>query len=64
MPLPPNGTLSLQGHAGPGGTDASKSKQAMIVRMSTETFEALETQPNPPKLEVEFGDSPVRTHPQ
>ncbi|KAI0684194.1 hypothetical protein BC835DRAFT_1293675 [Cytidiella melzeri] len=58
MPLPPNGILSLQGHVGPGGTESSKPKQAMIVRMSAETFEALEAQPTPPKLEVEFGDNP------
>lgn len=59
MPLPPNGILSLQGVAA-GGTETSKPKQAMIVRMSAETFEALDAQPNPPKLEVEFGENPVR----
>ncbi|KAI0085057.1 hypothetical protein BDY19DRAFT_967795 [Irpex rosettiformis] len=58
MPLPSNGILSLQGHVGPGGADASKPKQAMIVRMSAETFEALEAQPNPPKVEIEFGTNP------
>ncbi len=60
MPLPSNGVLSLQGHVGPGVTDSSKPKQAMIVRMSAETFEALEAQTGPPKVEVEFGGSPVR----
>ena len=59
MPLPPNGILSLQGPVGPGGADTLKPKQAMIVRMSQETFEALEAQPNPPKVEVEFGANSV-----
>lgn len=59
MPLPANGTLSLQGHAGPGVTQQSKPKQAMIVRMSAETFEALESQSNPPRIEVEMGKRPV-----
>ncbi|KAI0339830.1 hypothetical protein BDW22DRAFT_546547 [Trametopsis cervina] len=58
MPLPANGVLSLQGHVGPGVTEQSKPKQAMVVRMSAETFEALEAQPALPKVEVEFGDNP------
>ena len=35
-------------------------RTAVIVRMSAETFEALENPENDRKLEVEFGDNPVR----
>ena len=59
MPLPANAVLSLHGHVGHAVPEQAKTKQAMIVRMSAETFEALEAQPNPPKVEVEFGDNPV-----
>ncbi|KAH9948660.1 hypothetical protein B0H21DRAFT_805422 [Amylocystis lapponica] len=57
MPLPGNGTLSLQGQGRPGDTLYSKPKRAMIVRMSAETFEALEGFPNQPKMEFEFGEN-------
>lgn len=56
MPLPSNGVFSLQGHSKPGDTQYSKPKQAMMVRMSSETLDALESQP---KLQFEFGDNPV-----
>lgn len=59
MPLPANTVLSLQGHVGHAVPEQAKPKRAMVVRMSAETFEALENQPNPPKLEVELGDNPV-----
>ncbi|OBZ70678.1 hypothetical protein A0H81_09126 [Grifola frondosa] len=58
MPLPVHTTLSLQGHSRPGDTLLSKPKQAMIVRMSAEALEALESFPNQPKMEFEFSDSP------
>lgn len=56
MPLPGNGVFSLQGHSKPGDTQCSKPKQAMIVRMSSETLDALDGQA---KMQFEFGDSPV-----
>lgn len=62
MPLPGNGTLSLQGHSRPGDTVHSKPKQAMIVRMSAETLEALETFPQQPPMDFDFGENPVRTY--
>ncbi|KAF8159538.1 hypothetical protein B0H34DRAFT_796776 [Crassisporium funariophilum] len=58
MPLPPNTTLSLLGHSRPGDTMHSKPKQAMIIRMSVETLDALESIPGRPQLELEFGDNP------
>jgi hypothetical protein len=59
MPLPANNTLSLQGYSRPGDTVHSKPKQAMIVRMSAETLEALEVFPQQPQMDFEFGDNPV-----
>jgi len=59
MPLPANGTLSLQGHSKPGDALPSKPKQAMIVRMSAETLDALEAFPNQPPMEFAFGRNPV-----
>lgn len=56
MPLPGNGTLSLQGPSRLGDAQQSKPKQAMLVRMSAETLEALEDHP---KMEFEFGENPV-----
>ncbi|KAH7928899.1 hypothetical protein BV22DRAFT_1057898 [Leucogyrophana mollusca] len=58
MPLPNGATLSLQGHSRPGDSVQSKPKQAMIVRMSTETLEALESFPNCPPMDFEFGENP------
>ena len=55
MPLPGNTTLTLQGQS----VVQSKPKQAMIVRMSEEAFQALEQ--NQPKVEVDFNENrPVR----
>lgn len=62
MPLPPNTTLSLHGYSKPGDTVQSKPKQAMIIRMSAETLDALEDFPNQPPLQFEFGDTTVRLH--
>ena len=59
MPLPGNRTLSLQGHSKPGDALPSKPKQAMIVRMSAETLDALEAFPNQPPMEFVFGRNPV-----
>ncbi|KAH7911033.1 hypothetical protein BJ138DRAFT_1151642 [Hygrophoropsis aurantiaca] len=57
MPLPDGATLSLQGHSRLGDTVQSKPKQAMIVRMSAETLEALESSTNSPRMEFEFGEN-------
>lgn len=59
MPLPSGTQLSLQGHSRPGDTVHTKPKQAMIVRMSAETLEALEDFSTNPEMKFEFGDSPV-----
>ena len=61
MPLPVNSTLSLL-PAG-AGNDSSK-KKAMIVRMSTETLDALEGFPDHPAMDFDLGENPARTfHP-
>ncbi|KAJ3502295.1 hypothetical protein NLJ89_g8958 [Agrocybe chaxingu] len=52
MPLPTDTTLSLLAYPRP---DFSKPKKAMLVRLSTETLEALESLP---PVQFEFGDSP------
>ncbi|KAF8894147.1 hypothetical protein BD779DRAFT_979856 [Infundibulicybe gibba] len=57
MPLPVNGSLLLQGHSRPGETLHSKPKQAIIVRMSEETLEALEAFPQHPQMDFEFGQN-------
>jgi RNA polymerase II elongation factor ELL len=62
MPLPADGILTLQGHSRPGDIVQSKvKKQAMIVRLSEEAFKLLETYPNQPPMEFEFGENPVRS---
>ncbi|KAI0374174.1 hypothetical protein BV20DRAFT_1118773 [Pilatotrama ljubarskyi] len=58
MPLPVDATLTLQGQPRPGDPLHSKPKQAMIFRMSAETFEQLEDAQNLPKLQFEFGKTP------
>ncbi|CCL98656.1 uncharacterized protein FIBRA_00658 [Fibroporia radiculosa] len=58
MPLPGDSTLSLNFHSNPGDARPSKTKQAMLVRMSAETLEALESFQNRPKMDVVFGDNP------
>lgn len=56
MPLPDSAPLSLQVSS---NAVQSKPKCAMIVRMSAETFDALETFPNHPQMSFDFGDNPV-----
>ncbi|KAI0355611.1 hypothetical protein OH77DRAFT_1424556 [Trametes cingulata] len=58
MPLPADATLTLQGQPRPGDPLHSKPKQAMLFRMSAETFEQLEDAQNLPKLQFEFGKTP------
>ncbi|TFK44650.1 hypothetical protein BDQ12DRAFT_673329 [Crucibulum laeve] len=54
MPLPINGTVSLLGSSRPG--ESTQPKQAMIVRMSAESLEALESSPG--QMDFVFGDQP------
>ena len=54
MVLPSNTILR------PGDALQSKPKQAMFIRMSSETLDALQSFPTQPALQFEFGDSPVR----
>ncbi|KAI0645557.1 hypothetical protein C8Q79DRAFT_1070849 [Trametes meyenii] len=58
MPLPGDTTLTLQGQPRPGDPLHSKPKQAMLFRMSAETFEQLEDAQNMPTLQFEFGENP------
>ncbi|KAI6166045.1 hypothetical protein EDD17DRAFT_1550384 [Pisolithus thermaeus] len=58
MPLPDAGPLSLHVHSSLGNAVQSKPKQAMIVRLSAETLEALEAFPNHPEMHFDFGDNP------
>ncbi|KAI0769768.1 hypothetical protein BD413DRAFT_694384 [Trametes elegans] len=58
MPLPGDATLTLQGQPRPGDPLHTKPKQAMLFRMSAETFEQLEDAQNMPKLHFEFGKTP------
>ncbi|KAI8972229.1 hypothetical protein BD414DRAFT_448839 [Trametes punicea] len=58
MPLPTDTTLTLQGQSRPGDPLHAKPKQAMLFRMSAETFEQLEDSQNLPKLQFEFGKTP------
>ncbi|KAI6040202.1 hypothetical protein EDC04DRAFT_2894202 [Pisolithus marmoratus] len=60
MPLPDTSPLSLHVHPSLGNAVQSKPKQAMIVRLSAETLEALESFPNHPEMHFDFGDSPER----
>jgi RNA polymerase II elongation factor ELL len=57
MSLPTNVKLSVQGHSRPGDTSHSIPKQAMIVRMTAETLDALQANP---RMEFTFGPEPVR----
>ncbi|KAL6305214.1 hypothetical protein BKA93DRAFT_237617 [Sparassis latifolia] len=57
MPLPESGTLSLQCPR-PGEATYSKPRQAMLLRMSQETLEALEGYPKQPEVEIELGANP------
>ncbi|KAJ7188376.1 hypothetical protein C8R46DRAFT_1054601 [Mycena filopes] len=55
MSLPTNVKLSVQGHSRPGDTSHSMPKQAMIVRMTEETLDALQANPH---MEFTFGSEP------
>ncbi|KAF6741872.1 hypothetical protein DFP72DRAFT_1083024 [Ephemerocybe angulata] len=58
MPLPTNGSYPVLGYSRPGEAVQSKPKQAMIVRMSPETLDALQDFPNNPPIDFQFGDTP------
>ena len=53
------GPLSLHVHSSWGNTVRLKPKQAVIIRMSTETLEALESFSNHPEMHFDFGSNPV-----
>ncbi|KAJ7096420.1 hypothetical protein C8R44DRAFT_748873 [Mycena epipterygia] len=55
MSLPLNAKLSVQGHSRPGDTSHSIPKQAMVVRMTAETLDALQATP---RMEFSFGPEP------
>lgn len=61
MPLPVaiNGAITLQGPTRQGDAPQPLTKRAMIIRMSEETLAALASFPAHPRLQCEFGDSPV-----
>jgi len=57
MPLPPDCTLPLFTQPSASEMVPAKSRQAMIVRMSTETLDALELAAQ--NMDIEFSDNPV-----
>lgn len=60
MSLPDSGRLVLQGHSLPGDpTQANPKKTAIILRMSAETFAALERDT---KMEIDLTGQPVMTY--
>jgi hypothetical protein len=62
MPLPENTTISLHGHSRPEDAFSSKPKQAIFLRMSAETLEALQTSPLP-QVQFTFGKRSVSSVP-
>lgn len=58
MPLPENTTIPLHGHSRPEDALHSKPKQAIFLRMSTETLEALQASPLP-QVQFAFGKRSV-----
>jgi hypothetical protein len=60
MLLPVNSSLSLLGASRPGDALPSKPKKAMLVRLSSETLDVLETSIAQPQLQFEFGENSVR----
>ncbi|TBU33713.1 hypothetical protein BD311DRAFT_794033 [Dichomitus squalens] len=58
MPLPANSTVLLQGSSQPGDPLGYKPKQAMLIRMTQETFEALQDPETHSSLEFNFGNAP------
>ena len=62
MPLPENTTIPLHGHSRPEDALHSKPKQAIFLRMSTETLEALQASPLP-QVQFTFGKRSVSSIP-
>lgn len=62
MPLPENTTISLHGHSRPEDALHSKPKQAIFLRMSAETLEALQASPLP-QVQFTFGKRSVSSIP-
>lgn len=60
MPLPTNSALALLPANRPGDALPSMPKHAMLVRMSSQTLDALDAFPT---VQFEFGDNPVRPQP-
>ncbi|KAL5528541.1 hypothetical protein ACEPAF_7677 [Sanghuangporus sanghuang] len=58
MPLPSNSSISLQGHSRPGEGVTTMPKIAMIVRMTEETLDALQSLSGADRMDFEFGDKP------
>lgn len=58
MPLPENTTISLHGHSRPEDALHSKPKQAIFLRMSADTLEALQASPLP-QVQFAFGKRSV-----
>jgi hypothetical protein len=62
MPLPADGAFPLTGYSKPGEAATSRPKQAMIVRLSPETLDALQAlqdSSDPQRMAFTFGDNPV-----
>ncbi|KAF8200872.1 hypothetical protein BJ912DRAFT_586242 [Pholiota molesta] len=58
MPLPTNSSLVLLPSSKPGDALHAKPKHAMLLRMSSQTLDALESFPTNPQVQFQFGDSP------
>ncbi|KAL5523663.1 hypothetical protein ACEPAG_7836 [Sanghuangporus baumii] len=58
MPLPSNSSISLQGHSRPGEGVTTMPKIAMVVRMTEETLDALQSLSGADRMDFEFGDKP------
>lgn len=59
MPLP-DGQIPLHSHSLPGETTSTKPKQAMTVKLTGETLDALQNLGLEERMEFEFNDKPVR----
>ena len=60
MPLPTDTQLSLLGCSHIGSAIQSKTKKAMVIRMSAETLDAIGAFSGQPQLDFVFGPNPVR----
>ncbi|KAF5370083.1 hypothetical protein D9758_001085 [Tetrapyrgos nigripes] len=59
MPGPlPAAVHALHGHSRPGDVQQPNKKHSYIVRLSMEALSALDTYPNQPEMEFQFGDNP------